>query len=220
MGLAGFERRLERLFEGGFARAFKSGVEPVELGRRLTREMDRSRQRTVKGVIVPNVFAYRLSPADLSRFASYADTLVKELEQAARDHARDEGYTVLGAVEVSFNRDARQGPGAFAIQATVVASPDGRPVAALLLPGGRRFRLGAAPIALGRLEPCEVLLDDLTVSRRHAEVRPTPDGNGYEIGDLQSQNGTRVNGAVVVVRRLRDGDELHLGAVALRYEGP
>ena len=58
MGIRGFERRLERLVEGAFARAFKSGLRPVELGRRLVREMDDNRSVGVRGgTFVPNSFA-------------------------------------------------------------------------------------------------------------------------------------------------------------------
>src|SRR5688500_14866007 len=66
MGLQQFERRLERLVEGVFAKAFRSGLQPVEVGRRLTREMDLHRTVGVRGVLVPNWFEIALSAADTS----------------------------------------------------------------------------------------------------------------------------------------------------------
>ena len=62
MGLADLERRLERLVEGVFAKAFRSGLQPVELLRRLTREMDADRSHGVRGVFAPNHFTFALSP--------------------------------------------------------------------------------------------------------------------------------------------------------------
>src|SRR5687768_824083 len=100
MGLHQFERKLERLVEGVFAKAFRSGLQPIELGRRLTREMDLRRTAGLRGVIAPNHFVFALAPADLERFQSFADALTRELADAARQHARDEGYQLVGPVEV------------------------------------------------------------------------------------------------------------------------
>ena len=69
MGLQQFERRLERLVEGAFAKAFRSGLQPVELGRRLSREMDLQRTVGVHGLIAPNKFTVALSPSDSERFS-------------------------------------------------------------------------------------------------------------------------------------------------------
>ena len=101
MGLKGFERRLEKMIEGAFSIAFKSGLRPVELGRRLVREMDDDRSIDVRGrTVVPNAFTIELSPQDHEQFAGIGDTLTRELADAAREHARDEGYHFLGPVEV------------------------------------------------------------------------------------------------------------------------
>ena len=62
MGLQQFERRLERLVEGVFAKAFRSGLQPVELGRRLAREMDLHRTVGIRGTISPNHFDIALAP--------------------------------------------------------------------------------------------------------------------------------------------------------------
>ena len=76
MGIRGFERRLERLVEGAFARAFKSGLRPVELGRRLVREMDDNRSVGVRGgTVVPNAFTVALSASDLEQFEGVQDSL-------------------------------------------------------------------------------------------------------------------------------------------------
>ena len=116
MGIRGFERRLERLVEGAFARAFKSGLRPVELGRRLVREMDDNRSVGVRGgTVVPNAFTVALSASDLEQFEGVQDSLARELGDAAREHARDEGYSFMGPVEVELVVDERLHTGAFQI---------------------------------------------------------------------------------------------------------
>src|SRR5258708_37574198 len=99
MGLKGFERRLERLVEGVFARAFKSSLKPVELGRRLVREMDDQRTVNVQGTAAaPNDFTITLGPEDHEQFVEIEESLTRELCDAARSHARSEGYVFMGPV--------------------------------------------------------------------------------------------------------------------------
>src|SRR5436305_4294260 len=98
MGLQQFERRLERLVEGVFAKAFRSGLQPVELGRRLAREMDLHRTVGVRGLIAPNHFTVALGESDHERFSSFSESLIRELSDAVREHARDEGYGFVGPV--------------------------------------------------------------------------------------------------------------------------
>ena len=100
MGLQKFEGRLERLVEGTLAKPFKSNLQPVEIGRRLTREMDLHRRVGVRGLIAPNFFTVTLAPADVDRFANFIDALSRELSDAAREHARVEAYSFVGPVEV------------------------------------------------------------------------------------------------------------------------
>lgn len=106
MALQGFEARVERMVEGVFSRAFRSSLKPIELGRRLVREMDAHRTLDVHGrAIVPNVFRFRLSPADHHAFSAIEGPLVRELVDAAKEHARDEGYGFLGPLRVELVPD-------------------------------------------------------------------------------------------------------------------
>ena len=70
--LKDFERRLEGLVEGFFAKAFRSGVQPVELAKRLLREMDANQTIGVHDIWVPNHYVIRLSPEDHARFEQAA----------------------------------------------------------------------------------------------------------------------------------------------------
>lgn len=235
MGLQQFERRLERLVEGVFARAFRSGLQPVEVGRRLAHEMDLHRQVAPKGILAPNYYLVSCAPEDRARFHPIEDELVRELISVAKDHARSEGYTFIGPVEVELETDDDLSPGMLVISGEMVgdtaddhrppargtAAPAGgaRPHGAtLVLPDGRRLVLGSKSLVMGRLPECDLVLADPNVSRRHAEVRPA--GNGrYEVTDMGSTNGTKVNGVVVArPQELVDGDEITVGATSLRFE--
>lgn len=217
MGLSGLERRLERLVEGAFARAFRSGLQPVELGRRMVRAMDAERSLDVHGrPIAPNHFTVRLAPEDHARFQEVDETLVRELAGAAREHAREERLAFLGRVGVELVLDERLRTGRFEIEATYsqTASAGAAP-ARLVLPDGREIGLGDEPIRIGRLPGLAVVLNDPNTSREHAELAPS--GDSYLIQDLGSTNGTRVNGVPVRRQLLVDGDEITIGATTMRF---
>jgi hypothetical protein len=217
MGLKGFEGRLERMVEGTFARVFRSGLRPIELGRRLVRAMDDGRSIDVRGrAIAPNDFVVRLGPEDHERFASVEETLTRELAAAARDHARDEGYHFLGPVEVSLALDKRFRTGSFAIEATLREAPGGGGAGSIVLPDGSRVALEGRTFTVGRQSACDITIADPNVSRHHAEILPGLDG--YVLVDLGSTNGTRVNGQRIAEHPLRDGDELGFGSVTLVFE--
>ena len=217
MGLKGFERRLERLVEGAFARAFKSSLRPVELGRRLTREMDHQRTVNVQGTMAaPNDFTITLGPEDHAQFAEIEDSLSSSLADAAREHARDEGYTFMGPVEIHLEIDPDLSAGSFSLSARFKEGPGGTTGGALVLNDGTRITLSGTGAVIGRSPDCSVHIADSSVSRRHAEVRP--EGDGWLLVDLGSTNGTRVNGATVKERRLVDGDAITVGDAKLRFE--
>lgn len=217
MGLQQFERRLERLVEGAFAKAFRSGLQPVEIGRRLTREMDLLRTVAPRGTLTPNYFTIVLSPADRARFEPFESELVTELVGVAKEHARIENYVFLGAVEVEMSSDEGLSPGMLEVVGEMRA-PTGAP-ARLVLPDGSRHSLGNAALTIGRLPECDVVLADANASRHHAEIRPTNDG-GYVLVDLGSTNGTKVNGVGVHSHRLAHGDDITVGATHMRFEAP
>jgi hypothetical protein len=216
MGLQQFERRLERLVEGVFARAFRSGLQPVEVGRRLTREMDLRRTVAPRGTLAPNRFQVALSPEDRARFEPIEDELIAELVSTARDHADAEGYVFIGPVSVEIHTDDGLSPGMLLVSGEMVRANG--PMAAVVLPDGRRLPLGERPFRVGRLPDSELVLADPNVSRRHGEIRQTEDRR-YAIVDLGSTNGTKLNGIPVATPQvLRNGDEVTFGATTVRFE--
>ncbi len=216
MGLQQFEQRLERLVEGVFAKAFRSGLEPVEIGRRLARELDLHRTIAPRGVIVPNAFTVAVSATDRGRFSSFEGELVRELSGYAAEHARDEGYHFLGPLMVEFDTDAHLRTGAFLVASEVRPAPEGAPLGALVLPDGSRIEVTDGSVVIGRLPNCQIVLADPNVSRRHAEVR-VEDGRVLAV-DLGSTNGTKVNGAPITTQPLEDGDTITVGMTSIRYE--
>jgi hypothetical protein len=216
VGLQGFERRLERLVEGTFNKAFRSGLQPVEIGHRLVRVLDNGRTLGVSGrFVAPNNIGVYLSPDDAKRFESFSDALARELAEAARQHARDENYQFLGSVTVTLVSDDSLKRGAFDVVGEIAEGAGGQ-VGSLVLPDGRRVRLGEHPTVLGRNSDCTVPLADPRASRRHAEIRATADG--FLVVDLGSMNGTKVNGVPVREHVLHDGDEIAVGATVMRFE--
>ncbi|SRR5579884_905332 len=215
MGLQRFEGRLERMVDGTLS-VFRGDLHPVEIGRRLTREMDLQRRLGVHGLISPNAFTVHLSPTDFDRFESFLDALVRELEEAAREHARTEDYVFVGPVTVSVVEDPRMRRGRFTIVSDVHEGPSGLPAASIVKADGERIVLGPETATVGRLPESTIVLNDPNASRRHAELRRV--GNNVVLVDLGSTNGTRVNGAAIRERTLADGDEITIGTTTLRFE--
>jgi hypothetical protein len=217
MVIRGFERRLERMVEGAFARAFRSSIRPVELARRLAREMDDHVSVGVRGSrVVPNFFTIYLSPSDHEEFAQVFDALRRELCDAAREHARDEGYGFMGPVDVELVLDERLYTGGFEVEGRFREGAGGAGAGSLVLPTGDRFTLSEHPISIGRRPECNIVLADPNVSRNHAEIRPH--GEGFLLIDLGSTNGSKINGVRVDQHILQDGDKLSFGNTHMYFE--
>jgi hypothetical protein len=131
------ESRIEGLFEGVFGRAFRTHVQPVELARKLAKEMDEHRSVSVSRVYVPNEYTVYLSPGDRSQFAPYEGSLVGELQEYLVEHARREAYATLTPPRVLLQTDEDLAIGEFGI-ATRVAQPDE------VLPQDERSRVRAS----------------------------------------------------------------------------
>jgi hypothetical protein len=206
------------MVEGVFSRRTRGSIRPIELGRRLVRDMDDNRSVDVKGRrIVPNDFNVLLSAPDHTGFSDIEDALVTELSEAAREYAREEGYHFMGPVTVSLVVDNDLKPGRFGILSQLKQAPSGVGAGSHVLPSGARIQLGAAPTTIGRLPDCTITIEDSNVSRNHAEVRA---GRGaYLVVDLGSTNGTMLNGVKIPgEQRLSDGDIISFGSTHVRFE--
>ena len=250
------ESKIEGLFEGVFGRAFRTHVQPIELARKLAKEMDDHRTVSVSRVYVPNEYTIYLSTQDRRQFSGYEESLVGELEEYLAEHARREQYALLTAPKVLVTTDDDLAVGEFGIATRLVQAeaerggraaeppppelpleqpqqtmiyrppevaapaeeapppPPERAVVTLTI-DGRRQEVTAPRVVLGRSRSCDIRLPDVNVSRRHAEVRQ--EGATYWIVDLDSMNGTVVNGRPVERERLRDGDTITLGSTEIVF---
>jgi hypothetical protein len=120
MVLRAVERKIEALFEGVFGRAFRTNVQPVELARKLAKEMDDHRTVSVSRVYVPNEYTVYLSPDDRQQFESYEQNLRGELQEYLSEHARREDYALLSQPHVTMETDADLDVGEFGIATRMV----------------------------------------------------------------------------------------------------
>ena len=191
MVLRAVERKIEALFEGVFGRAFRTNVQPVELARKLAKEMDDHRTVSVSRVYVPNEYTVFLSPGDREQFESYEDNLRSELQEYLSEHARREDYALLSPPRVVMETDGDLDVGEFGI-ATRMVHPD--------------RRRGDEPVA--DLEPGATM-----IYKPMATPEPTQAVSAAELGVEQelvtlSWNGSshEVKDRRVVIGRSRDCD--------------
>ena len=221
-----FERRLEGLVEGAFARAFGGAVQPVEVAAALQREAADKKAIVGQGrVLVPNTYVVELGAADCERLGEYDEALRKELADMVVEHAQEQGWSFVGPVEVRFEGVDDLKTGIFRVRSAVVAGAvpakptTGTASARLELASGtgtgRAIPIREPLTVLGRGTVADVRLTDTGVSRRHAELN-LEDGK-VTIVDLQSTNGTTVNGRPIDKALLHDGDRLSLGGSALVF---
>jgi len=100
------ERSVENVFDGVFSKVFRSGLKPMQIGRRLIQQIDASRSVDARGRrVVPNTFVVELSPADREGLADLEPALIQELKEAARAYISREGYHSDGRVRIVLHTD-------------------------------------------------------------------------------------------------------------------
>jgi predicted component of type VI protein secretion system len=128
--LRNLENKIAGLVEGTFSRAFRSEVRPVEIARKLAREMEEHKASALSHTYVPNEYRVFLSPRDRARFADYEDALASELAGYLLEHARRERLTLASKPVIAFETADELGLGEFGIQTRTVRAPEDEPVAA------------------------------------------------------------------------------------------
>ena len=122
--LKSVETTIANLVEGTFGRVFRSEVRPMELARKLAREMDAHRTVSVSRVYAPNEYAVWLSPKDRTRYDGVEDDVIDELCAYLLEHARREDLIIATRLHITFHTDERLALGEFGIQARLVR-PEG-----------------------------------------------------------------------------------------------
>jgi Protein of unknown function (DUF3662)/FHA domain len=234
--LRNLESKLAGLVEGTFSRAFKSEVRPVEIARKLAREMEQHRVNSLSRTYAPNEYVVWLSPQDREQFEGYEGELKRELSGYLLEHARRERIALLTRPKIEFETDEALRLGEFGIQArlvrsaeeedsdapsqgdhghTMVYSASSRISGQLAEPDprrpGARLRVGGRTSVLGS--------DGAVLGRsREADVHVDdpnvsrkhaevrPSGASWTVRDLGSTNGVKVNG-----RRIQGAQSLRDG---------
>lgn len=222
-----FERRLDRLVNGVFARTFKAEVQPVEVAAALQRACDDRAAIVTRGhTLVPNDFVVELGPRDFARLAPYEEPLGAELAAMVREHAEEQRYAFVGPVGVRFEQVDDLDTGLFRVRSDVLAGPGTgaaevvspppapAPMSAAVESGGTTYALTRRATVLGRGTDADLRLADPGVSRRHCEIVLS---DPPRINDLGSTNGTVVDGQRVDSAELYDGARIELGTTTLVF---
>ena len=243
--LRNIEHKIESLFEGVFGRAFRTHVQPVELARKLIKEMDDHKNVSVSKIYVPNEYEVYLSEADREQVAEYEESLVDELRDYLVEHAKREGYVLLAQPKVVFLTDSDLSLGEFGIATKIVQKPNAggpapeagatmiykpvqQPTEAAsavelgvglevveLEMNGQKYPVDKRRVVLGRSRECDIQVEDPNVSRRHAEIRQ--EGATYWMVDLDSTNGIEVGGKRQKRVKLENGTRLTLGSTEVVF---
>jgi len=240
------EQKIEALVEGVFGRAFKSSVQPVELARKLTKEMDDHRTVSVSRVYVPNEYTVYLSTPDRDQFEAYEASLKLELQEYLAQHARRESYVMLSPPVVVMTTDDDLAVGEFGIATRMIqqrARQDGPPAPAAepaqtmvyrpTEPAGADASAEVAreTVALVEGSTRHVVAKPVTVLGRSSgcDIRLTDpnvsrrhaelrqQGTSWWIVDLGSTNGIGVNGSPAERAKLEHGDTVTLGETELVF---
>ncbi len=217
MVLRNLEERLEQAVEGMFARLFRSGLQPIEVARRLVKVVDADRAFDSRGAaIAPNRFTVELATSDYERFITVNDALTAEFAATIREHAAAEQLRFLGRVFVELVDEPSLTVGRCRVKGAFDETTSGSAAPSYLeLPNGARLDLTGSVVSIGRSNECTLTLVDTNASRHHADLQP--EGDTYRLVDLNSTNGTSVNGQRITSRLLADGDELTFGTVSVRF---
>jgi len=222
----------------------------VQIAKRLIRAMESHQTISLQKTFVPNSYVVSLSPADFSEFEPYRRSLERDFAEGLLGAARERGFTLLSFPTVEIERDEDLARGDVQVSSALIDASGEEIAAdapelghvetghtmvldreALLrdrpraprafvevVSERRRIPLGVEALAIGRDPENELVLDDRRVSRRHAEIRLRL--GRYTLYDLQSTNGTYVNGRRVAEIVLSDGDRVQIGGSELVIQQP
>ena len=196
--IARFEALCARVVEGTFARIFPSALEPAQVGRKLV---------AAQAATPTDTYLVRVHPVDYARFAGDRAFLEARWSAMLREGAaeRESPHAVL-----------HEDPNIVAGSVTIEALVDDRPVVLSLVRPGETLALFDG-MSIGRNDDNDVTIADGRVSRHHARI--VADGSGFAIEDLQSSNGTFVDGAQVQRARLHAGASIVVGETVLEIRG-
>lgn len=215
MGLLdNFEKGLERVVNGAFAKTFKSGLQPVEITAALRRELDTKAAVVARDrILVPNQFVVKLSAADFARMSGIGPTLIDELTQLVQTHATAQHYQFAGGISIRLSEDPALGEGVVQIDSTNVKG-DVRWTPVLDI-DGKRYPITKSHTVIGRGAEADITVNDPGTSRRHVEI--LWDGKRAQVNDLGSTNGSQLDGAPVVKAALPPDSVISIGRTRIVF---
>ena len=209
MGLLdSFEKGLERAVNSAFAKTFRSGIQPVEIASALRSEIDKkaavvSRDR----ILAPNTFTVRLSAADDETMRALGGALGEELDTLVQRHAKAQGYSFAGPVSITLQRDEQVATGTLRIES---ATAQGRIAwRGVVDVEGKRHPIVKSRTVIGRGSDADITISDAGTSRKHVEI--LWDGERAMVRDMQSTNGTMLNGRKVTEAALTPDSTVTIG---------
>ncbi|MGO1392004.1 FhaA domain-containing protein [Agrococcus casei] len=209
-----FERGLERVVNGAFAKTFRSGVEPVEIAAALRRELDtNARVVSRERILVPNLLTAHLSAEDSEELLSLGDTLIDELKQSLQKHAASNGYSFAAPLIIEIDTDEKLTKGM--LEVTSRSAKGEVAWQAVIDIKGTRHRLRKGATIVGRGSDSDITIDDAGASRKHVEI--IWDGDRAQVSDLGSTNGTKLNGKKLKKALLEPDSIIDIGATRLVY---
>ena len=246
--LRNLESKPAGLVEGTFSRAFKSEVRPVEIARKLTREMEENKVQSLSRTYAPNEYAVWLSPDDRKQFEGYERDLATELSGYLLEHARRERIALVTSPQITFKTDDRLRLGEFGIQARLVRPADDPSEApsqgdeghTMVYTASDRLsqelrepdhRRGTARL---RYEGKTAVLGggggvigrsrecDVELADQNVSRKHAevrPSGGKWIVKDLGSTNGVKVNGRRITgPQSLKPGDSIELGTSTIGFD--
>jgi hypothetical protein len=212
--LDNFEKGLERVVNGAFAKTFKSGLQPLEVTAALRRELDTkaavvSRDR----ILVPNDFVVRLATGDYQRMTDLGPALIDEFTQLVQRHAAAQHYAFAGGISIRLQQDASLSEGVVRIDSVNVKGEVAwTPVLDI---GGKRYPITKARTVIGRGSDADITVDDTGTSRQHVEI--LWDGKRGQVNDLGSTNGSNLNGIPVTKAPLPPDSIIEIGRTSIVF---
>jgi len=212
--LDNFEKGLERVVNGAFAKTFKSGLQPLEVTAALRRELDTkaavvSRDR----ILVPNDFVVRLSAGDYQRMTDLGPALIDEFTQLVQQHAAAQHYAFAGGISIRLERDDSLSEGLVRVDSVNVKGEVAwTPVLDI---AGKRYPITQARTVIGRGSDADITVDDTGTSRRHVEI--LWDGKRAQVTDLGSTNGSKLNGVPVSKAPLPPDSIIEIGRTRIVF---
>ena len=212
--LDNFEKGLERVVNGAFAKTFKSGLQPLEVTAALRRELDTkaavvSRDR----ILVPNDFVVRLSAGDYQRMTDLGPALIDEFTQLVQQHAAAQHYAFAGGISIRLECDDSLSEGLVRVDSVNVKGEVAwTPVLDI---AGKRYPITQARTVIGRGSDADITVDDTGTSRRHVEI--LWDGKRAQVTDLGSTNGSKLNGVPVSKAPLPPDSIIEIGRTRIVF---